>query len=1035
MKNFRIVIMSKFLLLLLVILPGISHAQNNNYDTSRDGFISAIDVLLVINALNRNETDPDQIRTRDVNGDGRLSAIDALIIINYLNAHGSGPVGGSGNSSSNNGNTSGGNSSGGNTSGNGSSSSGGNGSTVKTQEATIDSVIYNSDKSVSLEAYTGDPKTSFISIDEVKSFDENFKIDGKVDSLRTITVKDKGKIGYSYYNKEESLNPITVSELNLDGVWGKKRITDSVKGMFEGRFGMYDVMVQTEDVTIQGVPYSGGISFNNGATGISNNKLTYEAVDANGHLNLSTAREIYAKFYYDHASTVSQDSSSFSFVFTDDKGATHEAAIAVPYDPEYFNKLKNSKAVSPLNKNGTKLLRVKVASLKDKLNIANIAKVEFKINTEQAQDTYVDYIRVAVPTKLSSPEEFGQGEGEGAGSAHSLSANCKYSKLNYLGQSDSISKWEDIFHDFAGGDRAGRVFDFSSSSSIKNQCLKANIDAAAKVCGRNVAEASDIRLSSHHEEWGFMQSPPLPPAAAVAAFCNGLSGEDLNVCTKLRDMFASAKVTAEQIDDYYRLHNSGRTFDELLKSDRTFLEMFLQRESGADDCIFYTLLRSDPSLLYQKEISDIVTAQGFKRLDNSADYVDDKINLGGHASISRVYDENCKALTKAELANIDPANICDDINARAFISPISFRWTDRSYSSEQISITSFPLDNQDGKFYQWRASSDMPLLVHDPKHEGKITSASQLFGGWTFGGKGQSASLAQTSLPKSGKWENGYEALATLDIDNSGAVDNQELQELGLWFDENQNGISEQGEVKTLSELNVTKIFYGPVVNDADGKSVSVKAGFERLFNGKLLKGETIDWYSDSYDSSAEAVLNYEAIRQLSASVPSSLSDISTDTQESSFAKNDSKNPILHGTWKWVAEGMENYSKKSKNIPYSGYFQFHLTEKGVEGLSMVELPVEISTPNVGILPANTIANMMVFKVVPGENSNLGKEFSFESEIKGVKTVSKVLMYKDASSNNEYRLSGSSESSYQNPKTGKIATLKYNWNAEPVAYAK
>jgi len=61
-------------------------------DTNADGFVSPVDALLVINALNStgggpltsgNLSDPGLI---DVNGDGNVSPIDALLVINWLNA-------------------------------------------------------------------------------------------------------------------------------------------------------------------------------------------------------------------------------------------------------------------------------------------------------------------------------------------------------------------------------------------------------------------------------------------------------------------------------------------------------------------------------------------------------------------------------------------------------------------------------------------------------------------------------------------------------------------------------------------------------------------------------------------------------------------------------------------------------------------------------------------------------------------------------------------------------------------------------------
>lgn len=62
-------------------------------DTNADGFVSPVDALLVINALNStgggpltsgNLSDPGLV---DVNGDGNVSPIDALMVINWLNSN------------------------------------------------------------------------------------------------------------------------------------------------------------------------------------------------------------------------------------------------------------------------------------------------------------------------------------------------------------------------------------------------------------------------------------------------------------------------------------------------------------------------------------------------------------------------------------------------------------------------------------------------------------------------------------------------------------------------------------------------------------------------------------------------------------------------------------------------------------------------------------------------------------------------------------------------------------------------------------
>jgi hypothetical protein len=74
-------------------------------------------------------------------------------------------------------------------------------------------------------------------------------------------------------------------------------------------------------------------------------------------------------------------------------------------------------------------------------------------------------------------------------------------------------------------------------------------------------------------------------------------------------------------------------------------------------------------------------------------------------------------------------------------------------------------------------------LVMDHKGNGQITSALQMFGNvtfWMF-------------------WENGYHALSALDENADGLLKGKELEGLAIWHDANGNGISEPGEVQSLS--------------------------------------------------------------------------------------------------------------------------------------------------------------------------------------------------------------------------------------------
>ena len=94
-----------------------------------------------------------------------------------------------------------------------------------------------------------------------------------------------------------------------------------------------------------------------------------------------------------------------------------------------------------------------------------------------------------------------------------------------------------------------------------------------------------------------------------------------------------------------------------------------------------------------------------------------------------------------------------------------------------------------GRSWPW-VKPTTGILVWDPRHTGKITSGLQLFGSvtwWLF-------------------WNNGYEPLAALDNDHNGWLEGAELQGIAVWFDRNGNGVSDSGEVVSLSSLGIKRI-------------------------------------------------------------------------------------------------------------------------------------------------------------------------------------------------------------------------------------
>jgi hypothetical protein len=93
------------------------------------------------------------------------------------------------------------------------------------------------------------------------------------------------------------------------------------------------------------------------------------------------------------------------------------------------------------------------------------------------------------------------------------------------------------------------------------------------------------------------------------------------------------------------------------------------------------------------------------------------------------------------------------------------------------------------KRWTW-ITPDAAWLVFDRRATGRVTSSLQLFGSvtfWLF-------------------WDNGYEALSSLDDDGDGRLRGAELEGIALWHDRSADGLSDRGEVQTLAAHGIAEI-------------------------------------------------------------------------------------------------------------------------------------------------------------------------------------------------------------------------------------
>lgn len=130
----------------------------------------------------------------------------------------------------------------------------------------------------------------------------------------------------------------------------------------------------------------------------------------------------------------------------------------------------------------------------------------------------------------------------------------------------------------------------------------------------------------------------------------------------------------------------------------------------------------------------------------------------------------------------------------------------------------------------WVAPDD-GLLVWDKSGNGLIDSGRELFGDAFIKPNGQTA-------------QDGFDALATLDSNGDGVVSalDANFNQLRIWQDANQDGISQAAELKTLSSLNIASIKVSKTANSqtlANGNQVADLGTYTKTDGSVGAIGET----------------------------------------------------------------------------------------------------------------------------------------------------------------------------------------------------
>jgi len=276
-------------------------------------------------------------------------------------------------------------------------------------------------------------------------------------------------------------------------------------------------------------------------------------------------------------------------------------------------------------------------------------------------------------------------------------------------------------------------------------------------------------------------------------------------------------------------------------------------------------------------------------------------------------------------------------------SPISLIWDEDASLDDGMTVVSFSINaRQPDAFSLWKASEKAPLLVYDPTHSGDVASAKQLFGSYTFGGKTTKVADYRSEAVRT-PWGNGYDALAFLDSNRDGKLSGKELGDLALWFDKNRDGVSQPGEVKSLSELGVTALYYKPDRTDAKSGNIQADLGYERLVNGKRVRGASVDWFAQTFSTKQEAMAALGAIFQQEKKTSDAAAD---ELGARAAALHALPNPLkfsphqatnhredLSGYWYWTV-------KEKNGEKHPGIFAFEqVGGNELIGYSVVEAPL------------------------------------------------------------------------------------------------
>ena len=302
---------------------------------------------------------------------------------------------------------------------------------------------------------------------------------------------------------------------------------------------------------------------------------------------------------------------------------------------------------------------------------------------------------------------------------------------------------------------------------------------------------------------------------------------------------------------------------------------------------------------------------------------------------STVYlQSDCRPVEKWKQNIIKTCDVPITAYFNTYSSPVSLLWGEGTKIKDIFSRSKFPINPKEaGKWFVWKGSGKTPLVVWDPEGTGAIVAAKQLFGNHTF----------------EKEWKNGYEPLGSLDKDHNDWLEGEELKGIALWFDFDQDGVSDTGEVKKPSDVGVFAIGTKSSQDDLKNGNIFADKGYKRKVGDKVIEGRSVDWFSGS----VEGRFGVEALYGGSSADGGSTSDANLGRRI-----NPSKD--VAGIWDWR---MVDFSKQElpENMP-RGSFTLLVDDNGISGTSYV---MQETAPN-----KSGIGEQLVASQITGSLSNV-----------------------------------------------------------------